>query len=529
MTARLAEVSILLVVLGSPAPGYPAPRRTCTVRTDGTLAIQETVVALKRKAGIVLDHVRTHDASTGEDRIVSTLRRGRTVVHQQEMLFPPGGSVTLIRRLGRGFKGLREVRITADAGTVQMTADGRPVSTAALDASPPAVAFADGLPPPRLRVKRDVVRLLRRAAREPPPDAACPDAGPSPRKVTVGPQDECDVCILLCGVETYLCSVRSLGVESLLSLLSSSWGCAGVALRCSNECNAPGHECCRVHCGTNCCGRVDPSQEIVCIGETAEHSGLCCYRGGECGPGCCDQGRTCADPTTGDCCSPREIVCGRHCCPDDAKCGNPEKSLCCDRDAGEGCGGACCPAGQRCKHPHDEPDFIECVACPPERSGPVCGDTCCAPGEICDGVSCCPPEQTCGGVCCAAGFCLNGSACCAPPSHVCGGSCCDPFATCCNGTCCPELGDRCIAGSCCPESRACGPSCCPDGYTCTDDVAGTCTPCPPGNDPCRRFPGNPPCCPAGSRCCGNGECCGPGTLCCGDPPSCRDEGECLPR
>jgi hypothetical protein len=519
-----------IVLIGFVGPVFGATTQ-CSDRADGDVTIQEAVTRIRKKPRIELIRVRTKNTVTTDDRFVTTVMRGKKMVLEIEIAVAADGSTTTTRRLGVGFKGIQELVVHDDGATRTLSADGHPVSLAALQATPPSLEFEDGTPVPDLRVKGSVRRLLRKVQKR--AAFSCPGGFGSPIRALS--QAECDTCFAECFGASYACEVLeiaacavssgiSCGAQAVISFFNQSYTCGGRLVDCTNACKAPGAECCRFHCGGTCCGQDASSDTWLCAGATPTFAGKCCPRGQECGPNCCDGApgtAVCANPATGRCCDQGETACNNTCCDVGTECTNLAKSVCCAPNAG--CGSYCCRPGERCASPSDEdPDLIVCVACPADKPGPLCGDTCCGAGEVCGfDNECCAPQDLCGGTCCAGAQCLNGDTCC-KAGLPCGSECCTAFgSTCCNGQCC--LGD-CITGLCCPAERSCGPNCCAPGNACANVGTGQCVACPAGQSACGPVPGGggPTCCPDGQDCCLEG-CCAPGLECCtppNQPPGC---------
>jgi len=529
---QLSAAGLLLLLLGSIAGAVelrPAAGPTCTVTQEGDVVTRDASSILKRRPKTVLEEHRTRNPVTDDDTLTVLLRRGRHVVLETSLLIHADQSFDFVRKLGRGFKGIKEIHQTHTGGAVTVTVDGRAVSIPALQSSPPSLVFADGKPAPRFHVKRAAARLVQASSAAVATLSSCtPNSGIAPRDQFNDPfKDECERCISGCWGVAFACNALTLGTGSVIGFFDSSLGCGGRLEKCVDLCNAVGHECCHVHCGEECCDRDAVAADTICAGATPDNAGTCCERGGACGPSCCGIGR-CGDPATGLCCGPGQSGCGNFCCggPNGSHCADPATSLCCPADA-EGCGFACCPAGQRCAVPSDDFDLIVCNVCPPGKTGPACGNTCCGADEVCSAGICCRPDSLCGGSCCDPQFCLNGNNCCAPPSHACGGSCCAPLQGCCNGQCCDG---PCVGGVCCAPERACGSACCPDGWACTDAASGKCEQCSAGKKGCAPVAGNPLCCPTGTDCCASGDCCAPPAVCCAPPglaPGCYPQASCV--
>ena len=511
------------------AAATPATR--CTSSEDANVSVLETEATVRRKPRITVTQTNVRDFTANQQTFTSVIRKGLRTITEFHVSIPETGSAVVTRRFGQGFKGISEIQLRQVGTTLEMTVDGRRVSTAALQTDPPAVVFDDGQPSPTFRMKRELTRVFRKARKaslECPPTVA-PTAA---REFNDPFETECDTCHFGCFAKGYACEAATLGLSNLLSIFSSSLSCMGGVEDCTENCNSPGNECCRAYCGTNCCRKLRQDvkrEDFVCAGASPTSPGQCCEvaTGSVCGDQCCGVGtQFCADPNKilqngdkGQCCPAGGSGCGETCCHPGSFCADPKRNQCCNNDS-EGCGFSCCPVGSRCLSPGDDPELVLCNVCPPDKKGPACADTCCAVGEICDGDSCCRPEQTCGGSCCEPRYCLNGNNCCAPPSHICGGNCCAPFQSCCNGQCC---NGPCVNGVCCTPERACGTTCCPNGWACTDKATSTCQPCGAGELGCAPVEGNPMCCPTGTDCCASGDCCAPPLTCCvrDGVPGCR--------
>lgn len=530
----IALAALVLLALAHPGSvrGQAAP---CESRTEGDVAIEESVTRVRRRPRIELVQTRTVKVANDERTLTSRLSRKDKMITELVVVLASDGSITFTRRFGRGFKGMREIVVRRLGAAATLTVDGRP-ATVQDGSGTPSLVFDDG-GSVSLRTSPDTRRLLRKLERVPVSSCLAAPAGtPQPllREECEGCVDECWLVMLGCEAgETIACGLSvgvSCGVQAVINFFGGSITCGDNVKRCVEQgCNAPGNECCRFHCGGTCCGPDQSAATMTCAGARPDFAGTCCPRGLECGPNCCQGGPSaCADPATGLCCDPGETTCGGACCDAGLKCFDQSNRFSCCPPTGDTCGAFCCRSGERCQSPSDEdPDLAICVACPPDKTGPLCGETCCGPGEICDDISCCRPDQLCGGRCCDPQYCLNGTTCCAPPnSKPCGGSCCASFSECCNGVCCAQ-GTVCTGATCCPRNRRCGNSCCPAGYACTDEAAGTCTACGAGDEPCEPSPGSPVCCPAGRACCTNGACCGAGEDCCDTPGRCLPSFECV--
>jgi hypothetical protein len=516
-----------LLAIASSAPAAPTPK--CVDSQEGDVAIRESTVVVKRPAKLTVTRRQTRHLVSDEETVTITIVRGSKTIATFAVAFELDKSVVATHTYGRGFKGIGTMTLRHGPAGDSLVVDGRAVSIVALTADPPSLVFEDGGAVPKLRVKRSLKGVLRRASAL--AELPCPAAAAS---TTRGSgfndpfEDECETCYTGCWAEMLGCSALTVGTGSALSFVNSNWGCGGSLKRCVNACNSVGHECCRAFCGTTCCGRTVKAEEKVCLNAGPNFAGTCCATSQACGDKCCGfrsdlQGhypQVCKDAGQSICCDVSASVCGAGCCAAGLTCApqplNPDTKVCC---SGEPCGARCCQPGERCANPSDDFDVDGCITCPADKTGPVCGDTCCAASEVCGfGNECCTEDKLCGGTCCAnMANCLNGTECCEPPRNVpCGGTCCAGIVTadCCNGQCCPG---PCVGGGlvCCPSvQRACGNECCPLNYECQSQQ---CIPCG---------------CPDGTECCSGGTtpCCTPPNVCCqpeGKPKGCYAINDCL--
>jgi len=567
--------ALVLATITFAAPAWAARQSSdCDVHREGAVDVESVVVPVRKKPRTQFVRNLRRDTAANTQVQTFTVRQANKTVTELVVEIASDGSSTLTRRYGFGFKGIHEVVARRAGDTVTLTADGHPVSIAALHASPPAVVFEDGSPAPKVKVKSSVRRLLKKTQKV-ANTVTCPGFGATARTApaavdatAIHPagcnpylehcgrtpfEQRCYNCEDKCGAKATACVLADVavcaatagigcGVEAIVSFFDDDVDCVDAVMQCDQLCHAIGHDCCEPSCGSTCC-QFDDLNDIVCVGATATSAGKCCTHEDACGPTCCGVTfpsfdspgvqTVCMDAAKGLCCIPGQSTCGNKCCDSAAHCANPATGLCC---AGDGCGDFCCPVGQRCVSPsNDDPDLVVCQACPADKTGPVCGSTCCGPNEVCDFKSgCCNENQLCGGECCDAAHCLNGTTCC-KQGTACGSQCCDGIGqTCCNGACCNgqcvgAVGG--IGGICCPENRSCGPTCCAADNYCANSQTGLCIQCPPGDSPCGGSEnGGPTCCRTGQECCATG-CCQEGTICCqtvnDSQPGCHSSSDCV--
>lgn len=539
MPSPSTRIALLLLILLDGGVATAAKSPACSTRADGNARINESVLRVKRKPAILVTGTQRYDPDTRVEVFESALKRGRKVVYTVETTYRPDGVIIQTQRFGAGFKGVAEIAIRAGGGAVDVTVDGRHVTVTGHGTGTQTLAFDDGQPPPALKVKRDVVKLLKKLQKlgavqcEPPASVT----GIRPASIT---GSDCDDCFNLCGAKSYACFAGEVvtcaltagigcGVASILEFVDSGVSCTDATMACVDGCNAKGGACCRGFCGDQCCGRDETPETRLCLGATAEFAGTCCTQQDRCGETCCGSAcnrdtcfpTVCADEGRELCCAAGDTPCGGECCSSSQVCADAGKDLCCAPGL-DPCGSVCCPSGQRCLVPGESLEDAECVICPAGKTGPGCGETCCAADEVCGfGNECCKASELCGGTCCSPGNCRNGG-CCDLPSVPCGNTCCPGLTTtCCNGQCCAGT---CIGGSqCCPAGRECGPTCCAEGSACVNPATGQCQACAAGHEPCPFSEGTPLCCPTGTACCNNGACCAtPNHECCdfGNGPVC---------
>jgi hypothetical protein len=326
----------------------------------------------------------TPQCSCAAHRSVFESRRTRRAAH----------STRVAQRFGFGFRGIGEIVVHVSDGGVQVTVDGR---VARFDGS--TVTFDDGQPPPSLRAKRSIARLLRKLQRRQAP--TCPDPRTLTRDEINDPfENECETCHSTCFLKAdacfagkvLACALGPLGCGAAFvgEFFGASLSCGEGLVQCTDNCNAIGHECCRIHCGDICCGSIASGRtDYMCAGANSTFAGTCCFPEDTCGGACCgfrfgypDQPPTkqaCADPAKNLCCDSGADVCGNGCCnaPFVCKTDPLEQAKVCTAVDRDPCGAFACPTGQRCQHPSADVDEIQCITCPADKSGPVCGDTCC--------------------------------------------------------------------------------------------------------------------------------------------------------
>src|SRR4051794_1609959 len=251
---------------------------------------------------------------------------------------------------------------------------------------------------------------------------------------------------------------------------------------------------------------------VCCPGQSGVIGSVCCPTGFTCGNTSKDALQNCichgvVDPRTGECNCPPSKICGNTCCEEHEKCEDGECVPCPDDDR---CGSrGCCSNGTTCQN---KSTGLCCVhtwnPCGKGRPGGV--KKCCPPLD-----SCCFNAKTNSVKCCGPGVeCEDGRCKCTKDETRCGEDCCKGHEVCSKGKCCPKGTINCN-GKCC-KSHLCVLSagqkvCCPIDRIGTPNGVPVC--CPPGtklqsDDTCCA-PGSPDCCDSGelSTICGRGRIC----------------------
>jgi hypothetical protein len=448
----------------------------CTVRKEQHSRLYEFSVALN---GLSLQQLQSFDIATGATGIRKQITRGGNLIVRVQLSMTRDGVQTATFSYGPDIQGIRNAELNSTDGNVfRGSIDGRAIVTTEAPRSMKDVRFADGQPPPQIRVDPDLVRTVQQLsemAKVAQRDCSSPRTRGAPSRPRPRPLDPnagnevppeshdgsvCDGCASDCN-SSYADCVKDAKDDWWCPpcIAYDIFKCWGKWLRCLGACYLPGGGCCPVLCG------------IPVVDE------------------CCAEGQICMEGRK-SCCPKGHVVCGNVCCDLGVENCEPDGS----------CG---CRSGS-----------VKCaeICCPDDR--PVCLNN----------SICCPPNtKVCGGECCpSAAPCIN-DVCCESPNHICGGVvCCAGFDVCCPDICCGG-NNLCIDGRiCCPRNQVCGHVCCPPGQNC---VNGSCAACQQGTVPCSSV--GPTgvvvsiCCPPGINCClgvcctsqtGN-ECVGPGGSC----------------
>ncbi len=191
---------------------------------------------------------------------------------------------------------------------------------------------------------------------------------------------------LCCPAPAAVCKGVCCGKDVTSCAPDGGCGCTSDQKACGNDCCDPGQVCVDGIC---CAPDQKTCKGVCCPKGQICHNGKCCNEANVCGPVCCDELSTCADPKKGVCCSFGSPVCDGQCCPPGSQCINGK---CCPHD--NVCGGVCCPSGQTCADPAKH----VCSPCPANTAPclPAGGvGLCCAPNVECCGESCCKPGEVC--------------------------------------------------------------------------------------------------------------------------------------
>ena len=542
-------LALALAIVAATASAADARRKVeCTLQREGATFIDEISVRVGSGAKRLTLVLTNSGVNGGDANVTMSASLGKRKLIERTIGFS-GSTTRIVTTLGTGFKGIRQVELTTtDGGPLTGLVDGRAVTVSTTNGTADALTFTDGAPPPKLKVKQAVRRLLGKVQKA-VQGASCPPDAPVPLLF-----NDCDACRLGCSFDpteagglvcmgsTLLSGVAcasSAAITPLLCIASfelNGLACAKNVVNCENACRNS-EDCCPVRCpgavgqcclddGEVCCRRDAPGGGTCCTnccGNPAESpNALCCGRSQSSG-----EERNCVDPGIGLCCEPSGTVCGgTECCPpgwtccDNSYCA-PPGAACCSTPTSPQQSLYCAP-GHQCI----DPQANLCCA----TATVACDGVCCGAGQICapGNKSCCNPLEMCGDSCCPSGVCVNGNVCCDDANRVCGGNCCGVGENCCNGQCCTGI---CIqqSGVCCPTlTRTCGTTCCPQGTACGDPATGRCDPCPGGvGEGCPFGVGSPLCCPTEKQCCTNNQCCAEGMECCGDPPICKPSFLCV--
>jgi Stigma-specific protein, Stig1 len=475
------------------SPPRPSPT-PCSVGQDPTRQTVSLSLASERDK-LALDQTTTQRLPGGETTTTIDLRlAGNPLVQVDATTSADGTRVNV--QYGAAVRGIKQATFSStDGKTIQGAIDGRAILPFPIGADPHSVRFADGAPPPIVKVKgsteKAVTRLLKQAhdataTCAPPPVPATPTATRPPKgsaaRLLLAPEAlqtgepghhsfpetsaGCLGCEAVCASAEGICiAVGETGCAASLffyglCLAGVLIGCGSIAAGCVAACHVPNFPCCPVTCGHG-------------LGS------------------CCDAGEACLDPTNHVCCAEGLVPCnGISCCHPGDTC--LSDGTCCPGGQAT-CLNVCCQPGEACQN--------NSVCCPPSQA--VCLSACCQPGEVCNNGQCCPTGKVCGPNCCdALDDCIDAGR----------GVCCGGLNKPCNGTCCgPD--DECVNGACCPLGQVCGNVCCPAHTSCTDFATGKCAACShPDWVPCRAK-GEPTCCPSLNQCCQNGVCCDIGSPC----------------
>jgi hypothetical protein len=549
---RTTLAVVLLAVARPPIAGARRPATECSVRRDGAAGTVDVTTHVGSGSGRLTLALETTTVAGGESTTSVGATMGKRMVFHA-VTRQAGSTTGVTTDLGRGFRGVHHVELASTDGVhFAGQVDGRAVTVTSVDGVLQPLVFADGGPPPRVKVKRAVRRAIAKAVKLAKRTSCPATATPVVANAVL---DDCDLCQLGCQVDptkagSLLCAANifltavlcnpETAVACMVTFEVNALSCAAGAANCSTTC-LTSDDCCKVHCpgavglccngdGEVCCGEDGPGGGTCCTsccGDPKDADAVCCGRRTP-----QSEERTCVDPVLKLCCEPDGTICanGTECCaPGETCCGDycaPPGAECCST-ATSPQRFFFCGTGQHCVDPQTN-------LCCPANGGPACNGVCCLGSEVCapGNQQCCSPLDLCGDACCPSGVCINGTECCEPPSNVCGGHCCPPLNACCNGQCCAGA---CVGGGiCCPTvERACGNTCCGEHTFCVDPATSTCQACPGGvGEACAPNRNNPQCCPSAAQCCGNGTCCPEGTTCCastvpGQAPSCVPEFQCV--
>jgi len=497
----LAAALVCVLALGGVpnASAATAPRKnpSCTKQLDGTTEVDTLAARAGASPPYLLAESSSHDSTTGAVTFHQAVTRGQQNVLTVDVVVS-ASQLTLTTTYGKGFKGIATSVLTREGDMFRGVVDGRRTALFGATTDPKTVAFEDGQPAPRLRIRPDLKKALKKFA-----GLSLDTCKRVPKsKGAVRPQDStlncpytddlglcepfpgCNNCDRLCFASYISCGIGAVTSAAVCipCAFVSGASCIEEENACSQLCQAPGHPCCPLSCEGHCSGGA--TGDACCGGEACAPDECC----GTTNPFCCGTGNTCADRNLGICCPDTHgPVCNNGCCNSGESCVdgfNNTKTCCATGSNACGPDNTCCPASQDC-----------------------CGSNCCGPGQTCiQPVTCCNVADVCGSTCCPSHNCVNGTTCCDAPNFQCGANCCGALDSCCNGQCC---NGQCLnnGSTCCPPERACGASCCAVGFACTDPAHGTCQQCPGGEDPCPAGQGDPLCCATGTLCCGNGQCC----------------------
>ena len=534
---RRTVLALSCVLVHAAAPALARNRRSveCIVSQDGPTSIIESTARVSAGGRRLTVKTTSSIIAGGDATVTMSAAFGKTNVLRSTFALS-GSTVQMATDLGAGFKGIEHVELASTDGRLYAgQVDGRAVTASAAAGQVESLTFADGAPPPTLKVKRSVKRALTKAAKL-AQGASCTGLTPAPQAF-----DSCDRCKLgcqfdptesgfwVCAASTLASATSCVALTPLVCVVTfqlNGLACTTGYTNCEKAC-LTSDECCRVHC---------PGAVGQCCNGDGE---VCCARdrnGGSCCTNCCgnppegasatccgrrtpsSEERLCIDPAIGLCCEPSGTICGgNECCEPGASC--------CDNSYCTLPGGACCStptspqrsfscnAGFQCADPQAN------LCCPAGVA--ACNGVCCTGNQVCapGNNTCCDPNDLCGDTCCPSHNCLNGTECCSTATF-CGGHCAAPFGSCCNGQHCagvcvgPGRATCCAADRECPLGGGSQSQCCPLNYTCQGTTCVACG-CPDGEE----------CCPGGTQ-----GCCTPPNICCqpeGRPKGCYTVNDCL--
>ena len=157
---------------------------------------------------------------------------------------------------GDAFQGIKNVSLSTDGKTLRGEFDGRQILPFRVGNDPNSLKFADGRPPPQVKVDSDLADAMKDLEQQALKGAAgCSPPPPPPPPQEVGHDSHSDIllsggcikCRAICiGVTPgclALCALTFFGYAACAA------ACAWVELNCLLDCSDPGEGCCPVSCG----------------------------------------------------------------------------------------------------------------------------------------------------------------------------------------------------------------------------------------------------------------------------------------
>ena len=152
-------------------------RRHCSVGPDG--AVNHAAEARFDGQPLRVEQTVQQFGSRGETagRMALTLGGAPLLTHEIE---GAAGTVTVTVTYGEAFRGINQAWFTNDGTTIQGEIDGRAIEPLPADGDPRQARFADGGPPPEVRVDPELAKAIRALLQRAKEEAkACDPAPPA--------------------------------------------------------------------------------------------------------------------------------------------------------------------------------------------------------------------------------------------------------------------------------------------------------------------------------------------------------------